>query len=32
MDDNLDEVERNRAALNIKIGFVFISDKTLVYH
>ena len=30
--DNLEEVERNRAALNIKIGFVFISDKTLVYH
>ena len=32
MNDYLEEVKRNRAALNIKIRSVFINEKTLVYH
>ena len=32
MNDNLEEVERNRAALNVKIRSVFINGKTRVYH
>ena len=32
MNDNLEEVKRNRAALNIQIRFVFINEKTLVYY
>ena len=32
INDNLEEVKRNRAALNIKVRFVFINEKTLVYH
>ena len=31
MNDNLEEVKRNRAALSIKTGSVFINEKTLVY-
>ena len=31
MNDNLEEVKRSRAALNIKIRSVFINEKTLVY-
>ena len=30
MNDNLEEVKRNRAALNIKIRSVFINEKTRV--
>ena len=29
-NDNLEEVKRNRAALNIKIMFVFVNEKTRV--
>ena len=29
---NLEEVKRNRAALNIKKMFLFIDEKTLVHH
>ena len=32
MNDNLEEVKRNRAVLNIKIRSVFINEKILVYH
>ena len=32
MSDNLEEVKWNRTALNIKIRFVFMNEKTLVYH
>ena len=32
MNDNLEEVKRSRAALNVKIRSVFIYEKTLVYH
>ena len=32
MNDNLEEVKRKRDTLNIKIRFVFINEKTLVYH
>ena len=32
LNDNVEEVKRNRAALNIKIRSVFINEKTLVYH
>ena len=32
INNNLEEVKRNRAALNIKVRSVFINEKTLVYH
>ena len=32
MKDNIKEVKRSRASLNIKIRFVFINEKNLVYH
>ena len=32
MNDNLEEVKRNRVALNFKIRSVFINENTLVYH
>ena len=32
MKDNLEQVKRNRATLNIKIRSVFMNEKTLVYH
>ena len=31
MNDNLEEVKRNRAALNSKIRFIFMNEKALVY-
>ena len=31
MNDNLEEVKRNRTALNIKIRFVSINEKVCIY-
>jgi len=31
-DKDLEEVKRNKAALNIKIRFLFINEKTSMYH
>ena len=32
INDKLEEVKRNRAALNIKIRFQSINERTLMYH